>query len=634
MPWIQDAVHKLEVGGGTGYLRRGLLLLALLGLILSYDLRGFKNMSNPEAMDTAQLARNLAEHKGYTTLFVRPFSVFLLRRTYVDRHGSAPAVGDMIDYAQLRTAHPDLANPPVYPLALAGMMKFLPGLRYQGAGAATFNIGGRHLKIWNYAGSFWIYPPDFYISLFNQGLLLGLAVMLFFLARRLFDATVAWTSAGILIGTDLLWRFSISGLSTMLLMVIFLSLAWCVLHLEQQTRENKMPLKAQLKWAAVIGALTGVGCLTRYSFGWLILPVVIFMILFLREHRFQLSLAALIAAFVVVSPWLFRNYRLSHTLFGTAGYAMYETVQPYFPGYKLQRSLSPDLARVRYDLLWSKLVNNAKTILQDDLPRLGGSWLGAFFLVGLLIRFQNPTRGRLRYFLVLCLPVLVAAQALTRTQLSDDSPVINSENLLVLLTPLVIMYGVSLFYILLDLLAPIPPATQLSPVEPEQLRLRKVLIGVFVGVICLPSILSLVALRTIAVAYPPYYPPIIQKTANCMRENELMMSDIPWAVAWYGNRQCMWLTLNAQSDFFAVSDYLKPVKALYLTPVTMDAHFLTDWVKADDHSWGTLALSSMLQHELPPYFPLHHAPTGFLPEQLFLTDVERWKIPPAAVPPE
>jgi hypothetical protein len=115
-----------------------------------------------------------------------------------------------------------------------------------------------------------------------------------------------------------------------------------------------------------------------------------------------------------------------------------------------------------------------------------------------------------------------------------------------------------------------------------------------------------------------------------MKENELMMSDIPWAVAWYGRRQCIWLTLNAQADFFNVYDYQKPVKAIYLTPVTMDARFLSQWVRASEASWGSFALESMLKRELPPYFPLRRAPAGFLPEQLFITDIDRWSKPNAA----
>jgi hypothetical protein len=127
------------------------------------------------------------------------------------------------------------------------------------------------------------------------------------------------------------------------------------------------------------------------------------------------------------------------------------------------------------------------------------------------------------------------------------------------------------------------------------------------------------------VVYPPYYPPDIQQTAGWMKENELMMSDAPWAVAWYGRHQCVWLTLNAQDDFFAINDYLKPVQALYLTPETMNGKFVSDLVRSGEYSWGNFIIKGVLQNQIPQSFPLRNAPTGFLPERLFLTDRERWK---------
>src|SRR5262249_9224273 len=147
---------------------------------------GFKNMSNPEAMDTAQLARNIAEGKGYKTLVVRPFSVYLLERAYADDHGPSP-VGDRTDRGQLHDMHPDISNAPGYPSALAAMMKMFPAMRYQQAGQGGLNIGAKHYNIWNYKGEFWMYAPDFWISLFNQAIFIAMAVVLFFFARWLFD---------------------------------------------------------------------------------------------------------------------------------------------------------------------------------------------------------------------------------------------------------------------------------------------------------------------------------------------------------------------------------------------------------------------------------------------------------------
>ena len=125
MPVLQDLLHKLEVGGGMRYLRVGLALLGVVLLTVGYNWRAFRNMSTQEAMDAAQLARNIAQGKGYTTLFIRPFSIHLVKKRNLERQG-VQAVGKSADLAQLRGMHPDLANPPVYPVVLAALMKVLP----------------------------------------------------------------------------------------------------------------------------------------------------------------------------------------------------------------------------------------------------------------------------------------------------------------------------------------------------------------------------------------------------------------------------------------------------------------------------------------------------------------------------
>jgi len=56
---------------------------------------------------------------------------------------------------------------------------------------------------------------------------------------------------------------------------------------------------------------------------------------------------------------------------------------------------------------------------------------------------------------------------------------------------------------------------------------------------------------------------------------------------------------------------------------------LSEWVKVEN-SWGSFVFEGFVKHELPPYFPLRSAPTGFLPDQLFITDnSDRWKKPKA-----
>jgi len=125
-----------------------------------------------------------------------------------------------------------------------------------------------------------------------------------------------------------------------------------------------------------------------------------------------------------------------------------------------------------------------------------------------------------------------------------------------------------------------------------------------------------------------------------MTEHELIMSDIPWAVAWYGHRQCIWLTLNAVRDpndrdsrenFLEVNDFRKHISALYLTPETIDSKFLSQWLDAGELSWGNFIANTLLRKQVPPDFPLHQMPEylpnsgRLLPHAILLADWQRWR---------
>jgi len=610
MPFLQELLHRLETGSSLRLFRVGLVVLAVVLLTGGYNWRAYKNMATQEAMDAAQLARNIAQGKGYTTLFIRPLSMFLVKKRNLETQGM-PSGGKVPDLAEIRGMHPDISNPPVYPVVLAALMKVLP---------FDFNVSTTK-SFWSKQGRFWRFEPDFLISLFNQLLFFLVIAAVFLLARRLFDGGVAWLSAGLLLGTELFWRFSMSGLSTMLLMLIFVGLTWGLVLIEEEARAPKWGPHGVRVLAALIGLAVGLGGLTRYSFGWLILPVLVFLVLFGGQRRIVVALIAFGAFALVMVPWIVRNYNVSGHPFGTATYAAVETTILY-PEYRLQRSLEPDFSRLYMSTLWLKLNANLRQILTSELPRLGGTWVTAFFLVGLLVGFRKVAIGRLRYFLLGCGLVLIFVQALGRTQLFEEVPEVNSENLLVLLVPLVLVYGVSFFYLLLDQIA-LP-----------FLGVRYFAIGIFSLFACLPMIFIFVLPGSNPVAYPPYLPPAIQTVAGWLKEKELAMSDIPWAVAWYGQRQCVWLTLkcnpdprspNTHEDFFAINDYQKPINLLYLTPQTVDSRFLTQWYKAGEQSWGSFIIESVVKRKVPDYFPLNESPAGWPTEQLVLADWQRWK---------
>jgi hypothetical protein len=598
---IQSAIHTLEVGRGARVLSVAAILLMFIALGVVYDTRAYHSFNSPEAMDAAQVARNVSEGRGFTTELIRPFSIFL-----VQKHNRAIHVEgtNSFDYAQVNSPHPDLANAPLYPALLGGFMKVW---------TPQWKVETRK-PFWSEGGSFRRYMAEFRIAILNQSLLFLIVLLTFFLARKLFDVQVAWLAAALTLGSDTLWKFSVSGLSTMLLLVIFLALAWCLVKLDEAGRTPLPKFSRLFTLALFAGLLVGLGMLTRYSFGWLIVPVIIFCYWFGGERRAGLAVTAGLAFVLLVTPWVLRNLAVSGTMFGTAGYAVAEGTA-VFPGTRLMQALKPDLNSPIWNsglqYLGKKFLDNLNFIVPTEMLRLGGGWVGVLFLAGLLLSLRNPSGRRLRFFTLMCLGVFIVVEAMGRTWISTNTPEFNTENLLALLTPFVMIFGTVFFLSLLD------------QMNLSSLETRLSLIVVVLALAWQPFISTLV-LRGSSVSYPPYYPPDVQKLAGWIQPEEMIMSDIPWAVAWYGRRQCAWTTTNSRYQFSELSDFIKPVNALYLSLNTLDGKLFSECLQGGVDSWAYFVYQVLASNSLPSNFPLKNFPQETFISGIILTDRQRW----------
>ena len=607
---VQEFIYKFTEGSGNRLLQLVLVFCAMFGLAVWYNLAQFKNQSTIEGMDAAQLARNLADGHGFSTQVVRPFSMHLIRQHREDKD------------PLLKGWHPDLANAPLYPAVLAVALKVnphWPDIRPE----AT--RGGRFEWYW----------PDLLIAFVNQVLFFVAAWMVFRLGRRLFDDSVAWVSAAAFAGSELFWKFSTSGQSTMLLVVIFLAVVEVLARIEPETKEGATRSGGWLiGMAAFAGILAGLAGLTRYGFAVVIFPVGLFLGSLATPKRFAMVGAAAGAFALVLGPWVARNFVVSGTPFGTAGYALVQGTE-LFKDFQLERTLNPDLSLITGGMLWHKMVVGMREILEKELPRLGGSWVSAFFLVGVMVPFRKTVLLRLRTFLLVCLGLFIVVQALGRTGLSAESTELTTENLLVVLAPMVFLFGVSLFFVLLEQFGMALPA------------LRLIAVGVFVAVASAPLLFALLMPVGGPSAYPPYYPPYLQEKCDWLPEDGLLMTDVPWATAWYGHRQSLWLslkfseepTIRLRNDFAAMNQTGKPIRGLYLSPrlfKSVETDSLRQWVQREElrakwepyaGDWeGFVLLGAMLFREIPEGFALSKAPFGppFNPlPELFLTDSER-----------
>jgi hypothetical protein len=105
------------------------------------------------------------------------------------------------------------------------------------------------------------------------------------------------------------------------------------------------------------------------------------------SRRVAFPAVALLAFGVLIAPWLVRNYAISGTLFGTAGYAVFQGMLD-LEGDRVERSLQPVAIDVTEGGSKSRKFLANLLPLRHDLPRLTGSWVSAFFLVGLLLPFS------------------------------------------------------------------------------------------------------------------------------------------------------------------------------------------------------------------------------------------------------
>ncbi|MDP6913954.1 MAG: glycosyltransferase family 39 protein [Verrucomicrobiota bacterium] len=615
---VQEIIHSLDEGKWAKRIR-GLVLLLLIGSLgLVYYLNLTRSFTAPEAMDAAQLARNIAEGRGYTTQFIRPLSLDILRQQ--------GAVSDV----ELSSKFPDITNPPVYPMLLAALMKVLP---------FEFEIDLQK------ADEFERYQPEFLIWLLNQALFFVALIQVFRLGEKLFDQPVAWCAALVFLGTELYWKFSTSGLPTMLLLVLFLALARTLVRLEEQGNDGVALgggwFAGMALWA---GALAGLGGLTRYGFAWVILPVLVYLGWFMGRHRGRTVAMALLGFLLVMSPWLVRNAQLSGNLFGTAGLALYSQTDT-FPGDTLERTYEPSDAPVNGQDeikvkvgdrvgLWeieNKLKLNLRHLLVHELPQFSGSWFAVVCLVGLVVPFRNRSLRRLRFFLLMTFAVFALAQALGRTHLSaangtlaellarsfgQGAPVtaasgVNGENLLAILGPVSFLFGAGLFFSLLDR----------WKVDLPEMRLAAST-GLVVAA-SLPVALSFLLPHPYPMANPPYHPAHLQYLRSVpaehglaeIKQDDLLMSDIPWAVAWYGNQNCVWLTRTVKPDFYTLYEQFQPVSALYFTEATTDQRYTSRVLNANELNWERFMLDMQMKGDVPDGFPLQAVSDIFAPGQ-------------------
>lgn len=529
---IHDYLLSMEMGPGQMLFRLAMFGMVMLFVLLVYTGSQFHGLDDKDAMDLGQLGRNLSRGRGYMTQFIRPVEL-----GHLEQSGRPP-----LD--QQRLLQPEVWKPPVYPWLLAKVFLVVKpdwapeqGSRVRASDRVMIAVS---------------------LVCFVVGLILTYLV-----AQMVFDRKVAVMSAFLYLFCDPLLDYSISGLPMNFLVVLLMVSVYVLLKMDgwqedpsetaRGTEEPVAPPRLRPLWwslaAAVVAAIAvAVGTLTQYTFAAVVVPFLWYTGSVWKKHWWVGASIALLVMALLVAPWIRRNQRVCGKPFGLSYYELYEDVKRGTPDEikpgQLQRTydVRSTLANFKNWFVVREFFVNWRLIYDKDLKDVGGGFLAAFFAVSLLHGFKRPAAARLRRFVVL-------AVLATATWMGASGP--GSHNFLTLFAPLVIIFAVAYFYVLVNRL-------QL------QTRLQRVgVIGLFVLANTAGFAFTILPPRK-PMPYPPYDGTYIWHVGKGFAEDNLVVSDIPWAVAWYGDRSCVWSPYS-EKDYFTISDNLKFLSGIYVT---------------------------------------------------------------------
>ena len=603
---VQSAVFQIEMGRGKKVIQWAALVLLAAVLSPIYTASQFRNgLGKRESIDMAQLARNIARGEGFTTHVIRPLSLWQLEQNGWN-------IEDKDTRDRLINRHPDISNPPLYPFLLAEVFKILPK------------------SVFKYNEADHIFPAERWgILPFNQLCLLGSILIAYLWAKRLFDSRVAMMVGWLMLFSDTLWSYGVSGLPTNLLMLLFLLAVYCLFLADGRLNPPELAGDEATSAAParvtggvvglVVGSavLLGLCFLTRYLAGFFLIPLAIYAARIFRGRGAALWAGMYVVVFLaVISPWLVRNERVSGSMLGIAKYELVEG-SGIIQGEALQRSYKPDFTGV-YSLrpITSKFLSYMRTNLLTNLRLIGTDFLVFFFGVGLMYGFRRRDATRLRGVLLGAIAVAIFAMSLIGSDPERNGPEVGGGNLLVLLLPVVAIFGVAFFYLLLDRI-------------PFRIKLtRGMAIGAFAALNVSPMVFTMLPPRPGSYPYPPYLPPVTRSVANLFEPNELGCSDLPWSMAWDGDRRTVWLPMTVD-EFYQISDFVAPkgVQFMMLTPYLLDTKRQSEVFKGEYKGWAGL-----FQGQLRSDFPLkaYMAPT---PDYILLADRARWAKKPTEQTP-
>ncbi len=509
----QWLASSLDDGVLAWMVRAILVACAVALLLLACSRSQFGGVWRADVMEQLDVARQLARGQGFTSHLVRPLDLALARE-------AAGETGPVVCRFTTESLPVNHRVAPLYPVALSLVFKLVkPDWQPQ-------------------SGE--LYGPE-RVALVTNGVLLVLAALLLSVVtlHALGRTMGAVAVAGFLMAPAVLIG-AIGGGSHTLLLLLAVGV-WGCAYASVQVRTWWQ----QLLFCGGTGVCLGLAVLTHYGAVALLPGVVLLLIVESSRLRRVGPLVVLLLALLVCLPWGFRQYRATGAPCGTALLAVPEG-SALAPAETLATMAPGELNRARLSQAVRRKARGQGAELLSRGAGLGGlSLLAGLVVIAFFIRFDE--RG---------LNGLVAGTGCTLLLLCAGAALTSGEGRLMLLpaVPCCALLGAAALKQVLERQDFFTPGAE----------------GLYTAGAMVVGALPVLALMLAPVArltpYPPYHPMLQHFVAEASGRRGVIGTDIPAAVAWYGDQLAMPLPRDPEACAELAHPY--GIQALYLTERT------------------------------------------------------------------
>lgn len=571
---------------------------ALAGLCFLQLFVTFRGLSSPAAMAQAQLGRELARGNGLHSQVINPYAWQQLIKKGKD--------------ARVLT-HVDTFQPPLPALLLAPCFKLVESQ-------------------WTFTAESRIYLLDRITAAVSLLFLLGAMGFVWLTVERLFDGRIAGWTVIITMACQLLWERALGGFAPMLLLFFFSVGAYFFAQALEKVESGAAGAGKLLLGLGIMGA--GM-VLTHWMGIWLVLGFAISAALLITPR--SLALAVVLPAVIALGAWGVRNNAVCGEFSGSAK-AMVQSALMMSQGSWLVRDFSGTSPAVDLPFLIRKLAGNFLLQLNSLYNHLGGAIPALLFFVCLLHPFKRQATSSLRWALALVWFCAVLGMALVG--LPDKER--DDNQLYVLFIPLFSAYGLAFLAVLWG---------RLGVSRGTNWWAKHGAAAMAAGITVLPMLVNLptsvingLNAKGQVSHWPPYLPDRLARLREFTTEDEVIFTDMPWAISWYADRTCIWLP--TEIDQFGemrklLASQEVTIAGLVFTPVSAKADKLGDIFTGEYHDWAVqiyrgigvgFGVDTMGNVQFPykEFFPLAGQPVDgqrFIAEVVFMSDRRRWEKP-------